>query len=99
MVLGTGPAAARLLWRAVTPRLGSVEPNGILVSHRIVFRMQGTDDLVVQNPLIIIHIASVIGEIAVQVTGQFRKVVGTAGLINLGSLTGNHAGHLGVWFP
>ena len=61
--------------------------------------MDRTYDLVIHNPLIIIHIAGIIGIEAIKVLGQFGQIVGTASLVHLRITASHHACHLGIWFP
>ena len=102
MVLGTGTSTAGGLGRLVSPGLGGVQTNRILIGTFVVFRIQRTDDLVEEGPFLVVHVTGIVRVEAVQVFGQLEQVVGAAGLVELrigmgvtlGDAVGGHAQHL-----
>ena len=68
--------------------------------------MDRTHELVVQHALVIVHVAGVVRVEAIQVLGEFRQIVGAAGLVDVriredvAVPVGHHAGvqahHLGI---
>ena len=96
VVLHSRAAAAGGLRRLVAPGLGGVQTHGVLVEHGIVTRIQRADELVVEHTLVVVHIAGVVRTEAVEVLGQFRQVVGTAGLVQGGLGVGRAVAPVGT---
>ena len=44
--------------------------------------MKGTDNLIVEHPLVVIHVAGIIGTETIEVLGQLGQVIGTACLVH-----------------
>ena len=84
MVLRTCSATAGGLRRLISPRLRRVETHGILIQCGIMLGMEAAHQLVIEQTLVIVHIAGVVRVVAVQVFRQLRQVVGAAGLVNRG---------------
>ena len=106
MVFRTGAAAAGLLGSRAAEGFRRIHAHGVLVAHAVVRRMDRTHELVVKHALVIVHVPGVVRVVAVQVLGEFREVIGTAGLVDVrvreqvplpvGHHAGIHAHHLGV---
>ena len=82
VVLHARAAAAGGLRGLVAPGLRGVEAHGILIDGLILLRIHRADDLVVEHPLVVVHIAGIVGVETVQVFRQFCQVVGAAGLVD-----------------
>ena len=99
MVLHTRTSAAGGLRCLVAPGLRGVEAHGILIDRLVLTRIERADDLIVEHPLVVVHVAGIVGVEAVQVLRQLCQVVGTAGLVDgrLGmQLAASPAGDVGT---
>ena len=84
MVLHTRSTAACGLWRLVAPRLRGIETDGILIDGLVPARIHRPDNLVVEHPLIIVHVAGVVGIEPIQLLRQFGQIVGTTRFVERG---------------
>ena len=83
MVFRTRTTAACSLWRFIAEGLGGIEPHGILVAGLIVCRIERTHHLIEQDAFVIIHVAGIIGVIAVEVASELQQVVCAACLVDV----------------
>ena len=72
MVLRTCAAAACGLRCLVAEGFGGVETHGILVAGLVVLGVERTDNLVVEHTLVVVHIACVVGIVAVEIAREFQ---------------------------
>ena len=106
MILGTGAAAAGALGSFAAKRLGGVHAHSVLVAHAVFLRMYGAYKLVVQNPLVVVHVAGIVRIEAVKVFSELCQVVAATGFVDVrvgeqvavtvAHHAGVHAHHLGV---
>ena len=81
MVLSTRTTTTGALRSLIAPRLRGIEAHGILIEHLILMGIDRAHQLVVEKPLVIVHIAGIVRIEAVQVLGELCQIVGTAGLV------------------
>jgi len=81
VVLRTCTAAACRLWSLAAERLACVKTYCVVVCHAVVVRVNRTDELVVENALIVVHIACVVRIKAVEILCELREVVHAACLV------------------
>ena len=98
MVFDTRTAAAGRLRRLTAPRLGGIETYGILIDDLIMSGVDAADNLIVEHTLVVVHVACIVGTVAVQVLREFGKVVGTARLVEgrFGALVTSPSADVGV---
>ena len=84
MILHSSATAAGRLWCLVAPRLRGIQSHCVLIEYGIVVVVQRADELVVENSLVVVHVAGIIWLETVEVLRQLRQIIGAACLVQCG---------------